>query len=143
MSDKMMRRVLKVCAVVLFLCGVPMVVMAVMQRDARMGLYGVLSLLFAFSNVLQLLIVDDRQSAPASRVSVVFDPVVYCDPDSGRRFAVATFSNTTLLWDAISQDVVTSSDREVFWLDGWEERTSTIANALTQQQDGGHGREDR
>ena len=57
MSDKMMRRVLKVCAGVLFLCGAPMVVMAVVQRDARMGLYGVLSLLFALSNVLQACIV--------------------------------------------------------------------------------------
>lgn len=50
MSDKMKRRTLIVCAGVLVLCGLPMVVMAVVQRDARMGLYGVMSLLFALSN---------------------------------------------------------------------------------------------
>lgn len=54
MSDKMMRRTLIVCAGVLVLCGLPMVVMAVVQRDVRMGLYGVMSLLFALSDVLQL-----------------------------------------------------------------------------------------
>lgn len=47
MSDKMKRRTLIVCAGVLVLCGLPMVVMAVVQRDVRMGLYGVMSLLFA------------------------------------------------------------------------------------------------
>ena len=62
MSDKMMRRTLIVCAGVLVLFGLPMVVMAVVQRDARMGLYGVLSLLFALSNVLQLLIADERSA---------------------------------------------------------------------------------
>lgn len=35
MSDKMMRRTLIVCAGVLVLCGLPMVVMAVVQRDVR------------------------------------------------------------------------------------------------------------
>ena len=57
MSDKMMRRTLIVCAGVLVLCGLPMVVMAVVQRDVRMGLYGVMSLLFALSDVLQLFLV--------------------------------------------------------------------------------------
>ena len=57
MSDKMKRRTLIVCAGVLVLCGLPMVVMAVVQRDARMGLYGVMSLLFALSDVLQLFLV--------------------------------------------------------------------------------------
>lgn len=65
MSDRMMRRMLKVCAFVLVLCGLPMVVMAVVQRDARMGLYGVMSLLFALSNVLQLFLVGGCWAAPS------------------------------------------------------------------------------
>ena len=65
MSDKMKRRTLIVCAGVLVLCGLPMVVMAVVQRDARMGLYGVMSLLFALSNVLQLFLVGGCWAAPS------------------------------------------------------------------------------
>lgn len=65
MSDRMMRRMLKVCAFVLVLCGLPMVVMAVVQRDARMGLYGVMSLLFALSNVLRLFLVGGCWAAPS------------------------------------------------------------------------------
>ena len=65
MSDKMMRRTLIVCAGVLVLCGLPMVVMAVVQRDVRMGLYGVMSLLFALSDVLQLFLVGGCWAAPS------------------------------------------------------------------------------
>lgn len=65
MSDKMKRRTLIVCAGVLVLCGLPMVVMAVVQRDARMGLYGVMSLLFALSDVLQLFLVGGCWAAPS------------------------------------------------------------------------------
>lgn len=72
MSDKMMRRTLIVCAGVLVLCGLPMVVMAVVQRDVRMGLYGVMSLLFALSNVLQACIVR-RPECPKPVVSVAFE----------------------------------------------------------------------
>lgn len=69
MSDKMMRRTLIACAGVLVLCGLPMVVMAVVQRDVRMGLYGVMSLLFALSNVLRACIVS-RPECPKPVVSV-------------------------------------------------------------------------
>ena len=69
MSDKMMRRTLIVCAGVLVLCGLPMVVMAVVQRDVRMGLYGVMSLLFALSDVLRACIVS-RPECPKPVVSV-------------------------------------------------------------------------
>ncbi|WP_343004557.1 peptide ABC transporter permease [Bifidobacterium longum] len=72
MSDKLMRRTLIVCAGVLVLCGLPMVVLAVVQRDARMGLYGVLSLLFALSNVLQACIVR-RPECPKPVAIVVFE----------------------------------------------------------------------
>lgn len=72
MSDKMMRRTLIVCAGVLVLCGLPMVVMAVVQRDVRMGLYGVMSLLFALSDVLQACIVR-RPECPKPVVSVAFE----------------------------------------------------------------------
>ncbi len=71
MSDKLMRRTLIVCAGVLVLCGVSMVVLAVVQRDARMGLYGVLSLLFALSNVLKACIV--RPECPKPVVIVAFE----------------------------------------------------------------------
>lgn len=46
-------------------CGLPMVVMAVVQRDVRMGLYGVMSLLFALSDVLQLFLVGGCWAAPS------------------------------------------------------------------------------
>lgn len=72
MSDKLMRRTLIVFAGVLALCGVSMVVLAVVQRDARMGLYGVLSLLFALSNVLQACIVR-RPKCPKPVAIVVFE----------------------------------------------------------------------
>lgn len=72
MSDKLKRRILIVFAGVLGLCGVSMVVLAVVQRDARMGLYGVLSLLFALSNVLQACIVR-RPECPKPVVSVAFE----------------------------------------------------------------------
>lgn len=72
MSDKMMRRTLIVCAGVLVLCGLPMVVMAVVQRDARMGLWGVLSLLFALSDVLQACIVR-RPECQKPVVTVAFE----------------------------------------------------------------------
>ena len=65
MSDKMKRCTLIVCAGVLVLCGLPMVVMAVVQRDVRMGLYGVMSLLFALSDVLQLFLVGGCWAAPS------------------------------------------------------------------------------
>lgn len=72
MSDKLMRRTLIVFAGVLALCGVSMVVLAVVQRDARMGLYGVLSLLFALSDVLQACIVR-RPKCPKPVASVAFE----------------------------------------------------------------------
>ena len=72
MSDKLKRRTLIVFAGVLGLCGVLMVVLAVVQRDARMGLYGVLSLLFALSNVLQACIVR-RPECPKPVVTVAFE----------------------------------------------------------------------
>lgn len=72
MSDKLMRRTLIVFAGVLGLCGVLMVVLAVVQRDARMGLYGVLSLLFALSNVLQACVVR-RPECPKPVVIVAFE----------------------------------------------------------------------
>ena len=65
MSDRMMRRVLKVCAFVLFLSGIAMILTGIVQRDWRMGLYGVLSLLFALSDVLQLFLVGGCWAAPS------------------------------------------------------------------------------
>lgn len=65
MSDRMMRRMLKVCAFVLFLSGIAMIPTGIVQRDWRMGLYGVLSLLFALSNVLQLFLVGGCWAAPS------------------------------------------------------------------------------
>lgn len=98
MSDKMKRRTLIVCAGVLVLCGLPMVVMAVVQRDARMGLYGVMSLLFALSDVLRLFLTADIPPAapPRPELSITADPVVYRDPVSGERFAVVTISRDGL-----------------------------------------------
>lgn len=72
MSDKLKRRILIVLAGVLGLCGVSMVVLAVVQRDARMGLWGVLSLLFALSDVLQACIVR-RPECPKPVVTVAFE----------------------------------------------------------------------
>lgn len=69
MSDRMMRRVLKACAFVLFLSGIAMIPTGIVQRDWRMGLYGVLSLLFALSDVLQACIVS-RPECPKPVVSV-------------------------------------------------------------------------
>lgn len=146
MSDKMMRRTLIVCAGVLVLCGLPMVVMAVVQRDARMGLYGVMSLLFALSDVLQLFLTADIPPAapPRPELSITADPVVYRDPVSGERFAVVTISNTVCLWDSSAQDALTTAYSEILWLgNGQGERTSTTANALNQQEACGHDREDR
>ena len=65
MSDRMMRRMLKVCAFVLFLSGIAMIPTGIVQRDWRMGLYGVLSLLFALSDVLQLFLVGGCWAAPS------------------------------------------------------------------------------
>lgn len=65
MSDRMMRRMLKVCAFVLFLSGIAMIPTGIVQRDWRMGLYGVLSLLFSLSNVLQLFLVGGCWAAPS------------------------------------------------------------------------------
>lgn len=72
MSDRMMRRMLKVCAFVLFLSGIAMIPTGIVQRDWRMGLWGVLSLLFALSNVLQACIVS-RPECPKPVVSVAFE----------------------------------------------------------------------
>lgn len=69
MSDRMMRRMLKVCAFVLFLSGIAMIPTGIVQRDWRMGLYGVLSLLFALGNVLRACIVS-RPECPKPVVSV-------------------------------------------------------------------------
>ena len=146
MSDKMKRRTLIVCAGVLVLCGLPMVVMAVVQRDARMGLYGVMYLLFALSDVLQLFLTADIPPAapPRPELSITADPVVYRDPVSGERFAVVTISNTVCLWDSSAQDALTTAYSEILWLgNGQGERTSTTANALNQQEACGHDREDR
>lgn len=146
MSDKMMRRTLIVCAGVLVLCGLPMVVMAVVQRDVRMGLYGVMSLLFALSDVLRLFLTADIPPAapPRPELSITADPVVYRDPVSGERFAVVTISNTVCLWDSSAQDALTTAYSEILWLgNGQGERTSTTANALNQQEACGHDREDR
>ena len=65
MSDRMMRRVLKVCAFVLFLSGIAMILTGIVQRDWRMGLFGALSLLFSLSNVLQLFLVGGCWAAPS------------------------------------------------------------------------------
>lgn len=72
MSDRMMRRMLKVCAFVLFLSGIAMIPTGIVQRDWRMGLYGVLSLLFALSDVLQACIVS-RPECPKPVVTVAFE----------------------------------------------------------------------
>lgn len=72
MSDRMMRRMLKVCAFVLFLSGIAMIPTGIVQRDWRMGLYGVLSLLFALGNVLRACIVS-RPECPKPVVTVAFE----------------------------------------------------------------------
>lgn len=72
MSDRVMRRVLKACAFVLFLSGIAMIPTGIVQRDWHMGLYGVLSLLFALSDVLQACIVS-RPECPKPVVSVAFE----------------------------------------------------------------------
>lgn len=146
MSDRMMRRVLKVCAFVLFLSGIAMILTGIVQRDWRMGLYGVLSLLFALSDVLRLFLTADIPPAapPRPELSITADPVVYRDPVSGERFAVVTISNTVCLWDSSAQDALTTAYSEILWLgNGQGERTSTTANALNQQEACGHDREDR
>ncbi|MBW3077724.1 hypothetical protein [Bifidobacterium simiiventris] len=133
MSDKLMRRILIAGAGVLLLCGVSMVALAVMHRDARMGLYGVLSLLFALSDVLYAIPHRRDRNLPWPTVSVEFDPATYRDPVSGARFLAATISTTVHLSDASARDVLTSSYREAFPIDELPERTSATANARHAQ----------
>lgn len=65
------------------------------------------------------------------RIRVEFDPVTYRDPESGARFLVATISTTACPVAPNARDVLVSSRREACPIDGREERTSTIANALS------------
>ncbi|TPF93591.1 hypothetical protein BW14_04825 [Bifidobacterium sp. UTBIF-68] len=146
MSGRIVRCMLGVCAVVLLVCGVVLIVLGVAHGDGRMGFQGVLSLLFSLSSALQMYIGGNKGHAandfPWPEVSVEFDPVMYRDPVSGARFLVATISTTVHLSDANARDVLTSSYRESFRIDGLPERTSAIANALNQQGGGDRGRED-
>lgn len=120
MSDRMMRRVLKVCAGVLFLCGAPMVVMAVVQRDARMGLYGVLSLLFALSNVLQLLIADERSATDPSEYAknrIIYLLSVELDRLTASPSHPSTSASPATAHDSRGESLRKEQNGELEWVD--------------------------